>query len=168
MDTEHRIGRHFPRGRAEQHERTRRQAHRAARDRLGGEFAAGLLQFQAGIVGLRPRSALLDRRSRNLRHRLVLPEHPAHGQRLSQVATGGIQIQRKLRIPVLPQKGPQPHGRSGIDLALRRDPAVAAAAAGVRAAFGDVEDHCRRGRVRRLCGLRGSERPGRRGHQANG
>ena len=52
------------------------------------EFAAGLLQLEAGFTVLRLEAALLHHRSRNPGDDGPFAKHDAHRQRLIQIAAG--------------------------------------------------------------------------------
>jgi len=111
------------------------------------EFAAGLLQLEAGIAVLRLEAALLHHRSRNPGDNGPFAKHDAHRQRLIQIAAGRREVHRQIAIPDLPEKFPEAERRAGIDLPFDRDPAVAAAAARIGRALGDIEHHRRRRRL---------------------
>jgi hypothetical protein len=117
------------------------------------QFAAGLLQLEAGIAVLRLEAALLHHRSRNPGDNRPFAKHDAHRQRLVQIAAGRREVHRQIAIPDLPEKFPEAERRARIDLPFDRDPAVAAAAARIGRALGDIEHHRRR---RRLPGGGGS------------
>ncbi len=88
MHRKHGIGRDLAGGRAEEEIGTCRVAHRAARPEIAMEFAAGLLQLEAGFAVLRLEAALLHHRSRNPGDNGPFAKHDAHRQRLIQIAAG--------------------------------------------------------------------------------
>ena len=105
------------------------------------ELAARLLQLEAGLAILGFEAALLHHRSSNPGDGGPFAKHGAHRQRLIEIAAGRGKIHRQMAIADEPQKFSKAERRAGIDLAFDRDPAVAAAAARIGRAFGDIEHH---------------------------
>ena len=116
------------------------------------QFAAGLLQLEAGSTILRFKTALLHHGSRHPGDHGLFAKHGAHRQRLVQIAAGRIEINRQAAIGDPRQKFPEAECRTAIDLPFDRDPAVAAAAASVGRALDDIEHHRRRRGSQRSAG----------------
>jgi hypothetical protein len=108
------------------------------------ELAARLLQPEADLAVLGFEAALLHQRSCNPGDSGPLAKHGAHRQRLIEIAAGRGKIHRQMAIACQPQKFLEAERRAGIDLPFDRNPAVAAAAARIRCAFGDIKYHRRR------------------------
>jgi hypothetical protein len=112
------------------------------------QHAAGLLELYTSRAVLRLEAAVVHQRAPYPRGGAPLAQHCAHGERLIEIAAGRGEIDRQIAIADLLQELFEAQRGAAVDLSFHRDPAIAAAPAGVGRALDDVEQH-RRHRHRR-------------------
>ena len=159
------IGRDLARGCTEQQIRTGRITIDGAGEEIAAQFAAGLLELDAGSAVLRLEAAIADHRAPDPSRGAAIAQHCAHRQRLIEIAAGRREVDGQLAIAELPQEFLEARGGGAVDLTFHRDPAVAAASARVSRALDDIEHHRRRRHCRGRSSSEARRRPGRRTEQ---
>lgn len=139
MDRQRGVRCHLARCRAEIQVTAGRVAHCVVRRELGLDLAACVFRLLAGGVHLRARGTYRRDGLADPCDRLAAAQEPSDDIGLLHIAAGRMKVDRTLRVLDAGEKAANTPGRVIIDLALDRDPAVAAWPTCVRCPFGKID-----------------------------